>query len=126
MVETVADGDGNRRFGGSARELGLQPRLQIGNPRLAFRLAHRPPLRRASAADLRLDLVQLGDPPQRLLCDRRRPRLGDLVEAPAPVRPAEGQDHGVAGTTTAGHLLVGGIAVALTAPGAVVAAIDQK
>src|SRR5262249_15671057 len=52
VVEAVADCDGDRRFGGSARELGLQPRLQIGNQLLAFRLAHRPPLRGAPAADL--------------------------------------------------------------------------
>jgi hypothetical protein len=103
----------NRRFGGGARELRLQSNFQRGNQRLAFGLAHRLTLRGAPAADLRFDLAQLGDPPQRFLGDRRRSGLGNLVEPSAPVGPAKGPGHGIAGAATAGDLFVSGIAVAL-------------
>jgi hypothetical protein len=55
VVEAVVDSS-DRRFGGSACELRLQLRLQIGNPLLAFRLAHRPTLLGTPATDLCLVL----------------------------------------------------------------------
>jgi hypothetical protein len=48
-----------------------EPGLPLGNQLLACGLAHHLPLRRALAADLRLDLVWLGDPSQRFLGNRQ-------------------------------------------------------
>src|SRR4029453_13140302 len=60
-----------------------------------------------------LDRVEAGDAPQSLARDRRRPGSGDLIEVPAPVRPAEGERRWTPGTLRVGQLLVGAIAVAL-------------
>src|SRR5439155_27091682 len=57
VIEAVADGAGNRRFGGGALELRLQPALQLDDQRLAFRLTHRSPLGRGARADYRLELI---------------------------------------------------------------------
>jgi len=45
-------------------------------------------------ADLILDAVQLGDPPEHLAGDRRLARLVDLEELPTAVRPAEREGDG--------------------------------
>ena len=47
------------------------------------------------AGDLALDPVESSDPGQRLGGDRCRTRLGELVESPAHVAPAEGELHRV-------------------------------
>src|ERR1700747_3011580 len=69
--------------------------------------------RGSAAADLVLDGIERSDALQRLIGDRRRATLGDLVEAPADMGPAEGERHGAALPPGIGQLPVGRIAVAL-------------
>ena len=112
MVDSVTDRDGDRRFGGGARELHLKPSLQRGNRAACFRpgAPTDAPRRSCRGSALRSCKAQrsAAAPPR-----RSGPGLGDLVEAPAPVGPAGTQRLGVAGTAAAGDLLAGGIAVAL-------------
>jgi len=49
----------------------LQPALQLGDQRFAFRLAHRLPLLGGVATDLRFDPIEGCNPPQRFFSDRR-------------------------------------------------------
>jgi hypothetical protein len=65
--------------------------VQGVHDRLAALLPNRLPFLGRAAADLGLDRVELADPPQRLLRQRRAGRLMDLVEASSAMCPTERQ-----------------------------------
>ena len=97
MVQAIADGLGDRRLAGDARELLLEPGLERQHERLALFLAHGAALVGASAADRLLDRVERGDALERLAGDRRVAALGDVEELAPQVRPAEGERDRLAG-----------------------------
>ena len=63
------------------------------------------------AADLRLDRVECSDALERLLGDRRRAGLGDLVELPPDVRPAVSERRRAVVATRVCKPTIGGVAV---------------
>jgi hypothetical protein len=91
VAQCVADRLGKRRLGRDARELGVEPRLQSVYQRPAVGLADAGPLLGWTAADARLDLVELGNPPQRLGRDRRAGGMVEIEELAADMGPAEGK-----------------------------------
>jgi hypothetical protein len=113
VVDSVTDRDGDRRFGGGARELHLKPSLQRGNRAACFRpgAPTDAPRRSCRGSALRSCKAQrsAAAPPRRSAPTRpwRSRRSAGAVG------PAKRQSHGVADTAAAGDLLVGGIAVAL-------------
>jgi hypothetical protein len=111
MAEAVADVIGDGRASGDAGELLFQPWLQIVRERFAACLSFGTAFIRRSAADISLDLIELGDACERFLRDRRIAAFGDVVEAAPKMRPAEGERQRTAGAPGVGERLVGGIAV---------------
>jgi hypothetical protein len=105
-LEGVADRLGEAGLAGQPTELGLEPGTKVLDQRPRAGLALGVAGLWITAADLRLDGVEGGDPAQRLLGDRRVAGLGDLVELAPGMRPAERQGR-------AGQAPVGGIAVDL-------------
>ena len=72
MVETIAQGLGDRRTAGEPCQGRLEPAPQRRDQRLGFFLPRRPTFVGALAADLGFNLVEFGDPFQGLGGDRRR------------------------------------------------------
>src|SRR5258708_32650838 len=107
--EGVADGLGRLDLLAEERELLAQPRLQRLDQRPRALLTGGTTLLGRAASDLSLDPVEGGDPRQGLGRDRRRATLGELVEGPADMAPAEGELHFAA----RGQHLVPAIAVDL-------------
>src|SRR3712207_1786344 len=82
MVQRIADLLCRWRAAGQSRELRLQPGEQVLDQRLALGLTRCAPDIRRLAAHLRLHGVKGSDAFQRLLRDRRRPTLRQVVELP--------------------------------------------
>jgi hypothetical protein len=112
MVQCVANGLGQRTAGRQPGQLGFEPSAQIRHQRLALGLTHSQPFGGTLAADARFDLVERGDPLQRLGRDRRL-AFGQVIETSAHMAPAERQRNGRIGRLGGAKLLVGVIAVAL-------------
>ena len=91
--ERVADRRGELGLLADELELGAQPGFESFDQRLAALLADRTPLLGGTATDLGLDPIERCNARQRLGGDRRRARIGQLVEVPAHVAPAEGKPH---------------------------------
>jgi hypothetical protein len=72
-------------------ELLTQPRLERGDERPAPVATGGLAIVGGAAADLALDAVETGDALERLAGDGRRARRGEFIEAPANMRPAEGE-----------------------------------
>jgi hypothetical protein len=89
-----------------------KPDTQSRNQWLALGLASGEPVSGTFATDTGFDLVEWGNPLQRLDRDRRL-RLGQIIETAAHVAPAESQRYGRIGGLGPAELLVGGVAVAL-------------
>src|SRR5512144_2252683 len=111
MVERIADRLRGRAACGELGDLRLEPGAQIEHQRPALRLPRGTALFGAAGAYGGLDVVERGDAAQRLGRDRRRAGLGQVVEAPPHMAPAEDQRDGVLSATS--ELLVGRVAVAL-------------
>src|SRR5260370_18600004 len=90
--ERVADRRGELGLLADELELGAQPGFESFDQRPAALLADRTPLL-GGATDLGLDPIERCNARQRLGGDRRRARIGQLVEVPAHVAPAEGKPH---------------------------------
>ena len=73
----------------------------------------------AGASDTRLDLIEDGDPPQRLIGDRSVATLGVVKEATPNMRPAEGERSRAALPVRRLYVLIGTIAIALDDAGEV-------
>jgi hypothetical protein len=112
MVQRIADGLSQRTARGQLGQLDLEPDAQIRHQRLALGLTHSQPFGGALAADARFDLVERGDPRQRLGRDRRL-ALGQVIEPSAHMAPAKRQRNGRVGRPSAAELLVGVVAIAL-------------
>lgn len=90
-AEAIADRVGDRALPGHGGELGLQPDLELFEERLCSLSSNAAAHLRFLAADVGLCGIYDGDAGKRLAGNRRIPGLGDLVELPPPVRPAEGK-----------------------------------
>ena len=112
MVEAVAEVLGDRRLGGDASKLPLEPDLERFDQRLALLPAHAAPLLGARAAERLLDRIERGDAFERFAGDRRIAALGVVVEPSPQMRPAERERDGLV-RRLGGDLLVGRVAVAL-------------
>jgi hypothetical protein len=91
VAQGVADRLGQGGAPGDPPQLDREPGTQGLDKRPAALLPDRPPLLGGAAADLGLDPVELADPAQRLLRQRRAGRLVDLIKPPSAMRPAEGE-----------------------------------
>src|SRR5882762_9645914 len=107
--ERVADRRGELGLLADELELGAQPGFESFDQRPAALLADRTPLLGGTATDLGLDPIERCNARQRLGGDRRRARLGQLVEVPAHVAPAEGKPR----VALLGQYLVAAVAVDL-------------
>lgn len=72
-------------------ELFAQPRFEISDDRAAIFLTRSAMLVGRSATDVILNLVEFGDPSQRLAGNRRRTGCCQLMKAPTDMHPAEGE-----------------------------------
>jgi hypothetical protein len=91
VVQGIADVFGDRRLGGDARELPLEPGFERQHQRLALFLPHRPALAGALAADRLLDRIEDGNALKSFAGDRRRAALGDVEESAPQMGPAKGE-----------------------------------
>src|SRR4051794_39383133 len=91
VVQAVSDLVGDRRLGGDAGKLKLEPAPEPLHQWLAFVLAYRATLVGAHAADRLLDGIELADAFERLARDRGIAALGDVEELAAQMCPAEGE-----------------------------------
>lgn len=105
----VADGFGQLALLADEGELFPEPGFECRDEGSASRLALGLSFFGIAAVYLALDPVERGDPGKRLGSDRRGAGLGQFVEAPADMAPAEGQADGIA----FGQHLVAGVAVDL-------------
>ena len=112
MVQAVTDLLGDRRLGGDASELLLEPSLERDDQRLALVLARLAANLGARAADRVLYSIERGDAFKRLAGDRRVSSFGEVEESAAQVRPAEGERNRLA-RRFGGYSFVGGVTVAL-------------
>ena len=81
MVESVADGLDRIGASGQLGQHFLEPGQHIRDDRSGFGLADRQPVFGTGTSDTSLDLVEAGDPPQRLIGDRGVAALGIVEEA---------------------------------------------
>ncbi|KAF2988696.1 hypothetical protein MJC1_04225 [Methylocystis sp. MJC1] len=93
--ERVADRLGELGLLADQREFFTQPWLERVEDGAGFLLPRVPTFAGALAADVALDGVEFADARQSLAGDRRGTCCGEFVEAPADVRPAEGERHAV-------------------------------
>ena len=107
--ERVADRRGELGLLADELELGAQPGFEGFDQRPTALLADRTTFVGGTATDVLLDPVERCNARQRLGGDRRRARVGQLVEVPAHVAPAEGELH----VAPPGQHLVAAIAVDL-------------
>src|SRR5882672_5728972 len=91
MAQRIADRLGQVGFGRNAGEFLLEPGLHGVDQWCAPGLADAGPVIGRAAADARLDLVEFGDPPQRLGGDRRAGRMVEVEELAPDMSPAEGK-----------------------------------
>src|SRR6266436_4562993 len=91
MAQRIADRLGQVGFGRNAGEFLLEPGLHGVDQWCAPGLAEAGPVIGRAAADARLDLVEFGDPPQRLGGDRRAGRMVEVEELAPDMSPAEGK-----------------------------------
>ena len=116
-LERVADGLGKAGAAWQSGLLRLQPGAQSLDEGSGAGVARGAAALGVEAADLGLHGVAFGDAPQRLLGDRGVPDLGDVVEAPPDVAPAEGARDGTARPVGRGEAAAGGVAVHLERSG---------
>ena len=90
-------------------ELLAQPRLEIGDERSSSGLANVAPFLRTTTANVLLDRIESGDAVERLAGDWRCAAVGDLIEPPSHMRPAEREAH----VALFGEDAVAGVAVDL-------------
>ena len=90
-AEAIADRLGDRALPGDGRELNFEPGLEAVDERLRPLLAGGMARLGLLAADLDLDGVDRGDARECLAGNRRISGLGNLIEPPPPMRPAEGK-----------------------------------
>ena len=107
--ECVSDRLGKTTALRQARQLPLEPGLQVVHDRAGSRAPRGLSAGGGTASDLRLDRVERCDPAQDLLRDRRAGRLMHVVKLASRVRPAGGQ----VDITPCGKRLEAGIAVDL-------------
>lgn len=81
VVESVADGLDRIGASGQLGQHFLEPGQHIRDDRSGFGLADRQPVFGTGTSDTSLDLVEAGDPPQRLIGDRGVAALGIVEEA---------------------------------------------
>ena len=93
--ERIADRLGQFGLLANQGELGFEPRVESLEDRPALVLPDEASLVGTAAPDSALDAVEFGDAFQRLAGDRRRASGGEIEEAAAHMRPAEGERHGV-------------------------------
>ena len=86
MVEAVAEGGGDDRFGGDAGERRFEPALERGDERRGFGLGGGQTHRRALTADPGFDRIERGDAGECFLSERCGAALGDVVEVPPQVQ----------------------------------------
>ena len=91
VTQRIADRFGEGRFGRDAPELGFEPAVHRVDQRSALRLADAGPFIGRAAADARLDLIEFGDPLQRLGGNWRRGGMVEVKELAPDMRPAEGE-----------------------------------
>src|SRR5690606_32260356 len=89
--ERVADRLGELGLLADQAKLLAQPGLKLGDDCPASFPAHGKTCLRRQAADVDLDVIEFGDAPERFAGDRRWTGCGEFVEAPAHMRPAEGE-----------------------------------
>ena len=82
MAQDIADRLGQVGATRDPLQLGREPGVQSVHERLAALLPDSPSLIGRAAADLRLHLVELADPAQRLLRQWRAGLLVDVIKAP--------------------------------------------
>src|SRR5580698_9575795 len=97
VVQAVTDLFGDRRLGGNAGKLLLEPTLEYDDQRLAFVLEHAAAMVGARAADRLLYSIERGDAFERFAGDRRVAGFGEVEESAAQMRPAEGERDSLAG-----------------------------
>jgi hypothetical protein len=94
MAQRVADRLGEGRFGRDVRDLTVEPALHGADQRPALGLADAGSVIGQATVDARLDVVELGDPAQRLGRDRRAGGMVEVKELAPDMGPAEGElDH---------------------------------
>src|SRR5260370_20398948 len=86
MIQAVTDGFCDRGLARDARELLLEPGLELEHERLALLLAHGTTLAGALSADRLLDRIERRDALESFASDRRAAAFGDVEEAPAQMR----------------------------------------
>src|SRR5215831_11352335 len=120
VAQCIAARVGERGFGRDVRERAFQPCLYGFDQRPALGLADLGALIGRTAANARLDLVEFGDPPQRLGGNRRAGGMMEIEELAPGMRPAEGElyDTLLPLLLLPGQCLEPGIAVDLQHPGA--------
>src|SRR5258707_3160802 len=107
--ERVADRRGELGLLADELELGAQPGFEVFDQRPTALLADRTTFVGGTATDLGLDPIERCKARHSLVGDRRRARIGHLVEGPAHVAPAEGKPH----VALLGQYLVAAVAVDL-------------